>query len=209
LLACLSVLLGTAAIGAHAALYGYWIVDDAAITFSYARSLTEGWGFVVQQGGTTVEGFSNPAWLALLVLGRSLGLFDHGTLLGIPDYVLYPKALALLCCAGMLLGVYLAAVRVTRRPWLATSAGGLILAAIPSLVMWAFSGLENPLYAVIVVWLTVLVFRAALDDRLLSTRVAVAAGSLAAVAALTRPDGLLYGGVYPLVALLLMLHTPH
>src|SRR5699024_11327711 len=135
LLACLSVLLGTAAIGAHAALYGYWIVDDAAITFSYARSLTEGWGFVVQQGGSTVEGFSNPTWLVLLVLGRLAGVFDHGTLFGIPDYAVYPKALALLCCAGALVGVYFAAKRVAKRPWLATLAGGLILAAIPSFEM--------------------------------------------------------------------------
>ena len=201
LLACLSVLLGTAAIGAHAALYGYWIVDDAAITFAFARSITEGWGFVVQQGGVTVEGFSNPTWLVLLMLGRLAGLFDHGTLFGIPDYAVYPKALALLCCAGILVGVYFAVKKVAKRPWLATLASGLILAAIPSFVMWSFSGLENSLYGLTVVWLTVLVFRAVMDERLLSPRVAIVAGVLAAVAALTRPDGLIYSGVYPLVAL--------
>src|SRR5699024_7236694 len=98
------------------------------------------------------------------------GLFDHGTLFGIPDYALYPKALALLCCAGMLVGVYSAAARITRRPWLATVASGLIMAAIPSLVMWTFSGLENPLYGLTVVWSTVVVFRAVLDERLLTPR---------------------------------------
>ena len=204
LLACLSVLAGTAAIGAHAALYGYWIVDDAAITFAYARSVTEGWGFVVQQGAAPVEGFSNPTWLALLSLGRLVGLFDHGTLFGIPDYAVYPKALALLCCASLLVGCYFAAKKVTRWPWLATLASGIILAAIPSFVMWSFSGLENSLYALTVVWLAVLVFRAVIDDRLLGKRVAIVAGLLAAVAALTRPDGLIYAGAYPLVALAML-----
>ena len=32
----------TAAVGVHALLYGRWIVDDAAITFAYARSTYPG-----------------------------------------------------------------------------------------------------------------------------------------------------------------------
>lgn len=96
------------------------------------------------------------------------------------------------------MGCYLAATRVMKRPWLAALTGGFILAAIPSFVMWSFSGLENPLYALVVTHLAVLVFRAFMDGRLLTRRIAVAAGLLAAVAALTRPDGLVYAGVYPL-----------
>ncbi|ASR37554.1 hypothetical protein BAY61_23975 [Prauserella marina] len=196
-----SVAAGTAAIGAHGALYGHWIIDDAAITFAYARSFADGLGPVVQAGAEPVEGFSNPTWTVLLTLGKWLGLFDRGTIFGIPDYVLFPKALALLLCAGILAACHLAASKVMRRPWLATLGVGAVLALTPSFVIWIFSGLENPLYALIIVWQAVLLFRAVLDDRLLSMRLALAVGGLAALAALTRPEGLIYAGVYPLVVL--------
>lgn len=207
-LAVVSVLCGTAAIAVHASFYGYWIVDDAAITFAYARSVAEGLGSVLQPGALPVEGFSNPAWLLLLVVGRWLGLFDHGSLFGFPDYALYPKGLALLCCAGILTACYLAARRVLRRPWLATLLVGLVLAAIPSFVIWSFSGLENSLYAFLAVSLAVLIFRATLDERLLTARIAILTGLLAAAAALTRPDGLIYIAAYPIVLLIgLSRHT--
>ncbi|EHR52051.1 hypothetical protein SacmaDRAFT_3848 [Saccharomonospora marina XMU15] len=196
-----SVAAGTALIGTHGSVYGNWLIDDAAISFAYSRSIAQGLGPVVQAGAEPVEGFSNPTWTVLLALARLVGLFDRGTLFGVPDYVLLPKALALLCCAGILAACYVAAARITRRPWLATIAVGAILAAIPSFVIWTFSGLENSLYALIVGWQAVLVFRAVLDNRLLAWKVALSAGVLAALAALTRPEGLIYAGVYPLVVL--------
>ncbi|MEU6644202.1 hypothetical protein ABZ863_16825 [Saccharomonospora sp. NPDC046836] len=192
---------GTTLIGMHALLYGNWLIDDAAITFAYARSFADGLGPVVQPGAPAVEGYSNPTWTALLVLGRLVGLFDHGTIFGIPDYVLFPKVLALLLCAGILAACHVAAARVTQRPWLATLAVGGLLAITPSFVIWTFSGLENPLYAFLITWMAVLVFRAVLDDRLLNPKLALAMGGLAALAALTRPEGLIYAGVYPLIVL--------
>ena len=74
----------TALTGLHAAVYGRWIVDDAAISFAYARSIAKGLGPVMQPGDPPVEGYSNPAWVALLALGRWLGLFDHGAGLAFP-----------------------------------------------------------------------------------------------------------------------------
>lgn len=203
-----SVSAGTALIGFHASLYGNWLIDDAAITFAYARSFAEGLGPVVQPGAPPVEGYSNPTWLLLLVLGKFVGLFDSGALFGIPDYVLFPKALALLCCAGVLTLSYVAARRVfPRLAWVVPLAAGAALAAIPSFVIWTFSGLENPLYALLLVGQAVLLFRAVLDDRLLTTKVALTAGALAALAALTRPEGLIYAGTYPLVLLMRLRHA--
>ncbi|WP_298181987.1 hypothetical protein [Saccharomonospora sp.] len=199
-----SVSAGTALIGLHASLYGNWLIDDAAITFAYARSFAEGLGPVVQPGALPVEGYSNPTWLLLLVLGKFVGLFDNGSIFGIPDYVLFPKALALLCCAGILTAGYLAARKVFPRPWLVPLVLGAALAAIPSFVIWSFSGLENSLYGLVLASQAVLLFRAVLDNRLLTTKVAVAAGGLAALAALTRPEGLIYAGTYPIVLLVLL-----
>ncbi|MDI5979902.1 hypothetical protein [Amycolatopsis magusensis] len=194
-----AVAAGAAAIGAHALHYGHWIADDAGITFAYARSIDDGHGPVLQPDADEVEGYSNPAWLFLHVLGRALGLFDRGNLLGIPDYVLFPKAVAWLCCLGTLIACAVAARRVFRRAWLPTAGVGLALAANPSYVIWCFSGLENSLFAMTVCWLAVLLFVAALDGRLLTGRVACWAGALAAVAMLTRPDGAIYVLAYPLV----------
>lgn len=199
--AAAAILGGTALIGWHGALFGNWIVDDAGITFAYVRSITEGHGVVLQPGAEPTEGFSNVAWLLLLALGRLVGLFDHGTVFGIPDYALFPKLLALACCAGILVACYLAATKVTRWPAVATFVTGGLLAVNPSFVAWCFSGLENSLYALAVVGLAVVLFRAAVDDRLLRPGTVVLAGAFAALAALTRPDGLIYVAAYPLVLL--------
>ncbi|MBF6329706.1 hypothetical protein IU452_14375 [Nocardia transvalensis] len=202
-----AVLGGTVLLGWRACDFGNWMIDDAGITFAYARSVAEGLGPVLQPGAAPVEGFSNPTWLFILVVGKWCGLFDRGTLFGIPDYVLYPKAMALLCCAGILAACYLAARRVTRWPALATFATGGVLAAIPSFVIWCFSGLENALFALTVFVLAVHLFLAVLDDRLWTPTVAVTAGVIAAFAALTRPDGLIYLAAYPVVSAVLVRRT--
>ncbi|NIH86243.1 hypothetical protein [Amycolatopsis granulosa] len=193
---------GTALIAVQAARYGNWLVDDSAITFGYARSFAQGLGPVVQPGAEAVEGYSNPTWTLLLALGRLVGLFDRGTIFGIPDYVLFPKALGLLCCAAMLAAIHWAATAVTRHAWVVTLLAGAVLAAVPSFVVWTVSGLENSLYALAVVVLAATVFRAVLSGRLRTRGVAVAAGALAATAALTRPEGAIYAAVYPLVLLI-------
>ncbi|MCR6484727.1 glycosyltransferase family 39 protein [Amycolatopsis sp. OK19-0408] len=196
LAAVAAVLCGTALIAVHASLYGHWLIDDAAITFAYSRDVADGYGPVLQPGAEPVEGFSNPTWMILLALGKLVGLFDHGTLFGVNDQVLFPKALALACCLGILVLFYFGAKTLTRRPALVTFIAGATLAAIPSFVIWCFSGLENSFYALTVAALAVLVLRAVQSGDLLSHRVAAGAGVLAMLAALTRPDGIIYAGAY-------------
>jgi hypothetical protein len=194
----------TVLVALHMQLYGWWIVDDAAITFAYARSLATGEGAVLQPGAEPVEGYSNPAWLAILVLGRWLGLFDRGAWFGVPDLVVFPKVVALLCCAGVFAGFYAVARAVSGRPVLLTVVAGAATAAVPSFVIWVSSGLENPLLALAAVTLAAVLARAAVAGRLLEVRVAVGCGLLAALAALTRPDGLIYAAAYPVAVLLLL-----
>ncbi|MHA6619264.1 hypothetical protein [Pseudonocardia sp. DLS-67] len=194
----------TAAFGAHALLYGRWIVDDAGITFAYARSIATGAGAVLQPGAEPVEGFSNPAWLGLLVLARWVGLFDRGAWFGVPDYVAFPKLLALLMVAGVFACCYAAASAVSRRPVLVTAVAGLVTAAVPSFVIWTVSGLENALLALAAAGLAAVLVRAVVAGRLLEPATAVWCGLLAALAALTRPDGLVYAAAFPLAALVLL-----
>ncbi|OLT00997.1 hypothetical protein BJF90_06785 [Pseudonocardia sp. CNS-004] len=194
----------TAAFGVHALLYGRWIVDDAAITFAYVRSIATGAGPVLQPGADPVEGFSNPAWLGLLVLGRWLGLFDRGAWFGVPDYVAFPKLLALVLVAGVFACCYAVAKAMTPRPELVAIAAGLVTAAVPSFVIWTVSGLENALLALAAAGIAAVLVRAVVADRLWEPATAVWCGLLAALAALTRPDGLVYAGAFPLAALLLL-----
>ncbi|MFI0977268.1 hypothetical protein ACH4SP_09595 [Streptomyces sp. NPDC021093] len=207
-----AVVLGTVGTAVQAARLGHWLIDDAAITFAYARSIDEGYGPVQQHGAEPVEGYSNPSWLALLVLGRRLGLFDSGTTLaGVADLVWYPKLLALLCVAGILVAVTATARAAFPDRPLAVPAVTLLAGAAAagnfSFVIWLFSGLENPLYALAVSVLAAVLARAAARGTLLAGRTATAAGLLALLAALTRPDGAAYVLAYPVVLLLFARRT--
>ncbi|MFD0032016.1 hypothetical protein ACWGDS_30065 [Streptomyces sp. NPDC055059] len=195
-----AVLAATALIAVRAAGLGRWIVDDAAVTFAYARSIDEGLGPVQLPGASPVEGYSNPAWLALMAVGRRLGLFDHGAFLGVSDLVLYPKALALLCTAGTLACVAWAARAVVPgRAWAATLLAGAALATNLSYVAWSFSGLENPLYGLTAAGTGAVLVRAVARGGLTAPRTAVTAAAIALLAALTRPDGAVLMAAYPLV----------
>jgi hypothetical protein len=195
-----AVLAATALIAARASGLGRWIVDDAAVTFAYARSVDEGLGPVQLPGAAPVEGYSNPSWLALMVLGRRLGLFDHGAFLGVSDLVLYPKALALLCTAGTLACIaWTARAVLPGRAWAVTLLAGTALATNLSYVAWSFSGLENPLYGLSAAATAALLVRGVIRGGLTAPRTAVAAATIALLAALTRPDGAVLAGAYPLV----------
>ncbi len=191
----------TVLVAVHLLVYGRWIVDDAGITMAYARSIATGAGPVLQPGAAVSEGWSDPAWLAVLVVARWLGLVDHGAWFGVPDLVAFPKLVALACAAGMFWAFHRVAVRVSRSPVTVTVLAGALTAAVPPFVVWIGSGLENPLLALVVVVLAARLVTAALDGRLVESRVAVTCGLLAGLAALTRPDGAVYLLALPLAVL--------
>ncbi|MFC4944808.1 hypothetical protein [Pseudonocardia sp. GCM10023141] len=197
-----AVLIPTALFGLHALAYGRWLVDDSAITFAYARSVAIGAGPSLMPGLPHVEGYSNPAWLGLLVLGRWLGLFDHGAWFGMPDYVAFPKTLALVLVAGAFTGFHAIAAAISRRPAIVTVVAGSIAAAIPSFVIWCVSGLENSLLVFAVVTLAAVLVRANARGALATAWPAIWCGLLAALAALTRPEGLIYAGAFPIALLI-------
>jgi hypothetical protein len=114
--------------------------------------------------------------------------------------VLDPKGVALLCCVGVFLAGYRAVAAVCRRPALVATLAGTFVACTPSFVIWGFSGLENALMALAVAWLAAVLVRAVMTGRLLDTRTAVQCGLLAALAALTRPEGVVYAAAYLITA---------
>ncbi len=181
LLLCLLPLIAFAA--AAAPLSG-WLVDDAGISFAYARNLANGAGLVSQPGKDPVEGFSNPLWTLLFVpsfwLSSNVPLWSA-------------KILGHLLSYGVFFCGFQIVVRITRSALFGVLAM-VFLALNTSFVVWNVSGLENPLYAFEVV---ALAYLGLLTLDRLSWRVAVAAGILAAGAALTRPDGIIFAALWP------------
>jgi hypothetical protein len=190
---------------AHAVRYGRWLVDDALISFAYARTLSLGGGLAQRLGEAPVEGASNPTWTLLLAGLRRLGLFDRGgSVLGVDDYVVVVKVLAVLCFTLLLLLVF----RTSRallgpgpEAFVATSVAGCLLALSPNVVIWFVSGLENPLYGVLALALATLLTTAAVRSTLLRPRTAILAAGLVLLLAATRPDGMIFVAAYPLVLL--------
>lgn len=175
----------------HAFLFGGWIVDDAGISFAYARNLAAGHGLVAQPGLPPVEGYSNFLWVLLQVPFLVAGLFDP---------VLTPKLVsgALVAASFVLLHRSLTA--------LDPAAGGVSFVALSLLalstpfVVWTISGLENPLYVFLICLLFALLARERRGGP--SPRLSLAAGAVVAGIAMTRPEGVLYAGLYPLLTLL-------
>ncbi|MFO1076207.1 MAG: hypothetical protein U1E73_00610 [Planctomycetota bacterium] len=172
-------------------LVGYWIVDDAGITFAYARNAAAGHGWVACAGDAPLEGFSNLLWALLLVPFLWLGAFDP---------VVTPKVLGLVAAFATLLlvGRAIGTSRGETRPW--ADFGLLLLAVHPTFVVWSLSGLENGLYALCIATLLLASERAAHGST--SRRRAIGAGLIAGMAAATRPDGLVFAAWWPLTVLL-------
>lgn len=195
----IAICVPTYLLGAHSAWYGPWIVDDAGITFAYARSLATGAGPVLQAGADPVEGWSNPTWLRC-----SSSAAGWGCSTPVPG-----PGRRISCCsrrssrAGVFACCYAVAREVARHPVAVTVVAGTTVAAIPSFAIWTTSGLENALFALVVMAIAAVLARAAVGGRLPDRRTAVVCGLLAAAAALTRPDGLVYAAAYPLALLLL------
>lgn len=150
-------------------------VDDAFISFRYARNLVEGFGLRWNPGEAPVEGYSNFLWVLLLAAAQALGFepLPAARLLGLA------ASLGGLGAIGWL-------------TWLATRcrfsalAAALMLGVSQDWIVSAVLGLETCLYVLLVALALALVLRAI--DRP-STGRAVGAGLLCAACALTRPDG--------------------
>lgn len=163
-------------------------IDDAFITFRYARNLLDGQGFVYNPG-QPVLGTTTPLFTLLLAL---LALPFGGASANFPALSLSVSAIAdgltviLLYTLGKQLG--------SRTVGLVAA---LVWAVAPFSVTFAIGGLETSVY----VLLLVSTFWAYLNGR-----VAMAAG-LSAAAILTRPDAVLLAG--PLLAWHALRSRPH
>lgn len=174
----------------HFTLWSWWYIEDAAITFAYARNAVAGDGLVAVAGGERIEGFSNPSWLFGLMFFQFLGIS--------------PFLAAKLMGAAFGAATLPLATAWARRtvgpgsPWPRFAA--LYLAISPQFVEWAASGLENSLFVLALTAAVIGVLREA--DR--PTRVPVSALAMG-VLAITRPEAPAYVGLVGLFGIVLHL----
>ena len=175
----------------HSLLFRAWLVDDAGISFAYARNFIHGHGLVSQPGVGPVEGFSNPLWTFLI---SPLFLSNPTD----------PTLLVKLMSFGLVLGTFASIAGINRvlfgQSWWSRSTTAVVLLFVAlntSFVVWTTSGLENPLYAFFcaLYCLFSLGCATAVDRR--SATLAVYAGLSAAAMALTRPEGLVFLAAFP------------
>jgi len=152
--------------------YRGYFLDDAFITFRYARNLADGLGPVFN-AGEAVEGYTTFLWM--LVCSVPFVLLDSA------------RALAAIKALGLLLGLAVL--------WRASTFPGptgdarprvlvLLLAASPVFVLNCGDGLETPLCALLLLEFA----RAVVGERTFSG--GVLSGGLLAALVLTRPEAL-------------------
>lgn len=128
-------------------LYLDWFVDDAGISFTYARNLGNGEGLVLTPGGERVEGYSNPLWVFLLGFYAALGMTPFGV----------AKGLSFVLGWGTLWGIFRLGKRLVPEGFAnnTLTVGGLaalFTALHTPFVIWTQSGLEGPLYLCLMLW---------------------------------------------------------
>lgn len=145
------------------------VPDDAFVTFRYARNMAEGYGAVYTIGERT-QGLPNFLWLVLVTL--------PGALFG-ADVVTGAVVLGIACALGCVVVAYLLAKRFT------TTAGvlaALLTAGASLFASHGLAGTETPLFVLLVL----------AGCLALVTGHPLVAGVLAALAVMTRSDGVVF-----------------
>ncbi len=122
-----------------------WWIDDAGITFSYSRTLSDGYGVTFQPGEPPTEGYSSSLWMLMLAFFGLIGA-------DIPNTAKF---------LGMVLGL-VTLTAVFQIVWSQTrSAICLVLAGISTstapFVVWVSSGQEHALQGVLLVLIVLVV----------------------------------------------------
>lgn len=185
----LSVVLPFVLFAFHSLLFRHWIIDDAGISYVYSRNFALGYGFVSQPGMNPVEGFSNFTWVILLTPFFFLKIFDP---------IIIPKIISLILVLLSYLIIHKIFLQISTYPELGTFLTLFFLSLNTSFVVWTVSGLENPLYIMLIVsilWKTI-----SHDTWTNPAKSAATIAILSSLCALTRPDGILYASIFPVFA---------
>ena len=175
---------------AHSLTYNF-VTDDAYISFVFSRNLAEH-GELSFNLGSPVEGYTNFLWTVLIALGMVAGISPEVT----------ARVLGLACALGTLYVVVRLMDRALGRPSAWSAVPALLLACSSGFACWTSGGLETQLFTLLVT--------IAIDgvvDATVRPRAIVRAGFALALAAMTRPEGLLVAAVLGVVHLATLIGT--
>ncbi len=184
----------------HAYLFRSWLIDDAGISFAYARNLFHGHGIVSQYGVPPVEGFSNPLWIFLIAPAFFNDPFDPTPIIKIISLVLI---LATFVMVSKIIQYLL------KESWWSRVTTVAVLATLSlntSFVVWTTSGLENSLNVFCCALYCLFILKYVNQPKERASKFAIYAGLCAAALALTRPDGIIFSAAFPLVSMILLLN---
>ena len=154
------------------------VVDDAYISFRYAKNFVDGHGLVFNPG-ERVEGYTNFLWVILSAVSLQVSVAPEVT----------ARIIGILCCLGTIAVIIRFSPLNNRFPQLLWMPA-LFLAANPSFAVWATGGMETPLFAFLITLGVLLAADGAQKERLpLSSAILLGLG------ALTRPEGILVAAI--------------
>lgn len=182
-----------------------FICDDAYISFRYAENLALGGELNWNLGEPHVEGYTNFLWTVLLAAGIRLGVGPEtlapilGTLFGLLTlWVLFWLSRVLSGASGLRPGSL-----GTRHPWHGEWLGGTrnasgwdalppaITACWGAFACWTSGGLETPLFTFLITLALTQYLREEVADTELGLGQLRPSGLFFALAAMTRPEGVL------------------
>jgi hypothetical protein len=159
---------------AHGAFFASWEMDDAGISYAYARNLATGDGLIAQHGAEPVEGFTNILWV--LILASVLPLVES------PGLAAKVLSHGFVLCSFLVMAVGMRSW-FPRRWFALTTIGLTVSSLLTGFPAWTLSGLENGLYIFLVAVL--LVGTTSASD---SRRGGVAVAATWVLLFATRPD---------------------
>lgn len=159
-----------------------WVCDDAFISYRYALNLVEGHG-LVYNAGERVEGYSNFLWTLWCVVPIVLGIrCETWTMMS--GIVCYAGTLTLLGDTSRRLGKKLGTTSIL-------PIAAILCAAPADMAVFATSGLETSLFTM----LATAGFWVFVSGETSGRHRPIVAGFVMTLAALTRPDGVIFGAV--------------
>jgi len=181
-----------AAIGYHAVFWN-WFIEDAAITFAFAKHLAEGDGLVAFAGGERVEGYSNPTWTFLLAFMHWLG-FD---LFEVTKWIQVVQIMVTVP-VSYLIGKEAFRDRPNNDAVLLVPA---FVAGNAQFAMWSGAGLENGLLNML---MALAIWRLLVEAR---TGSFPFSATLWMLVAMTRPESITYAAVGGFLSMVFHLHA--
>ena len=176
--------LSLALLMAHAHHYMF-LTDDAFISFRYARNFAHGHGLVFNPGFERVEGYSNFLWVMLLSAFDALGLA--------PESAAMPLSLVATVLLWLVVVAFAARRRTGRNSDWTLLVPAFALAVTRSFAVWSTSGLETRVFELLLV-AGLLRMVTEIEATVRGEARLPLASWLLALAALTRPEGLLLAG---------------